>query len=277
MTFLARAMLTTFLVSLSLGALGCATSGMLGKLKPGSAEYLYQSGLLDLEDGLYPEAIKSFSVIKSKFPYSVLARLADLRISDTYFSQGKYSDAIGSYRRFLKYNPDHREAPYALFQIGESHYERVPGDWWFLPPAAEKDQGKVKLAISAYQDLVAQHASGPYADLGRERLRLCRRKLADHELYVARFYFKRKHFKAAAGRAEKLLSDFPGLGLERDALWVAARSRIATEEPTLARPLLERLTLNFPSTVEGKAAQAELEQLPAPAVATAPEAPTESP
>ena len=52
MTFLARAMLTTFLVSLSFGALGCATSGMLGKLKPGSAEYLYQSGLLDLEDGL---------------------------------------------------------------------------------------------------------------------------------------------------------------------------------------------------------------------------------
>ena len=35
MTFLARAMLTTFLVSLSFGALGCATSGMLGKLKPG--------------------------------------------------------------------------------------------------------------------------------------------------------------------------------------------------------------------------------------------------
>ncbi|MEC9466219.1 MAG: outer membrane protein assembly factor BamD [Myxococcota bacterium] len=271
MNVLVRVILaSSLLVSLSFGARGCASSGMLGKLKPGSAEYLYQSGLLDLEDGLFPEAIKSFSIIKSKFPYSVLARLADLRISDTYFAQGKYSDAIGSYRRFLKYNPDHREAPYALFQIGESHFERVPGDWWFLPPAAEKDQGKVKLAISAYQDLLAQYKTGPYADLGRERLRICRRKLADHELYVANFYFERDHFKAAAGRAEQLLSDYPGLGLERSALWIAARSRIASDEPALAKTWLERLIGEFPNTEEGKAAVKKLERLPA---AAAPESP----
>ena len=142
-----------------------------------------------------------------------------------------------------------------------------------MPPAAEKDQGKVKQAISAYQTLLAQHSSGPYADLGRKRLRLCRKKLADHELYVAQFYFSREHYKAAAGRAEKILADFAGLGLELNALWIAAQSRIATEEPNLARPLLERLIQEFPKTQEGIAAETKLAVLPAQAAA----APTQTP
>ena len=38
-----------------------------------------------------------------------------------------------------------------MYRIGESYFEQIPSDWWFLPPSAEKDQASTRLAISAYR------------------------------------------------------------------------------------------------------------------------------
>ncbi|MFC1610184.1 outer membrane protein assembly factor BamD [Myxococcota bacterium] len=278
----------------------CATTLLRGK--PKTAQDTYEVALEDLEDGLYPEAVAGFTELKTKYPYSKFAALADLRIADTHFERGKYVEAIDAYRAFLKYHPSHIEAAYAMFRIGESYYEQIPADWWFLPPSSEKDQASTRLAISAYRDLLArfpnlkkeeertrlekcQEIAGvpesedrdkgdkandechnlirrqELVDRGQARLDECRRKLADHEMYVARFYFKRERFKAAAVRVEQILSNYGGLGLDHEALWLAARSRIELGETDKARQALERLSKEFPNTSEAEDATELLNQL----------------
>ena len=101
-----------------------------------SVESMYKQAQEDLADSLYPEALKGFGDVKTKFPYSKYAALADLRSADTQFQRAKFSEAIDGYRNFLKYHPNHAEGPYAMLQIGESYFEQIPDDWFFLPPSA---------------------------------------------------------------------------------------------------------------------------------------------
>ena len=248
-------------LSISLLCIACAPNAKLAKLDPKSAEYKYEAAMIDLEDGLYPEAIKALSEVKSKHPYTAFARLADLRISDVYFEQGKYDDAIGSYRRFLKYNPGHPEVPYALFRIGESYYERLPQDWWFLPPAAEKDQARVHQAIEAYRNLVSRFPSNNISKQAAERIATCRGRLAEHEMYVADFYFSRERYKASAKRAEGILQNYPGLGLDARALWITGKSRFEIGEFELASLALDRLIKEFPAAEEALSADQTLQKI----------------
>ena len=96
---------------------------------------------------------------------------------------------------------------------------------------------------------------------GHERLDQCRRKLADHEIYVARFYFQKERYQAAAARAEGLLRDYAGLGLDAAALWIKARSRYALKENVPARHALQRLTTEFPDSSEADGAAKLLNEL----------------
>lgn len=226
---------------------------------------MYDVGMEDLNDGLYPEAISGFTDLKTKYPYSKYAALADLRIADTHFERGKFVEAIDAYRTFLKFHPNHSEAPYAMFRIGEANYEQIPTNWWFLPPGAEKDQGSTKLAITAYRDMLARYPDADAASDARKRLDECRRKLADHELYVARFYYDRDRYKAASGRAEFLLKNYSGLGLDSEALLLVARSKRALNDYDGARDAATKLKTEHPESGEASKAEALLDGLPPPA------------
>lgn len=224
------------------------------------AEQLYEQAMEDLEDGLFPEALAGFSEVKTKYPYSSHAALADLRTADTHFERGKFIEAIDAYRQFLKLHPGHAEAAYAMFRVGESYFEQIPGEWWFLPPPAEKDQANTRLAIAAYRDMIERFPKSPHAKEARDKLDQGRRKLADHEMYVARFYHKRDKPLAVAGRAEGLLEDYPGLGLDAEALWLAAGARQDLGELDRAKAHAKRLLERFPDSPYARDAQAIVDQ-----------------
>lgn len=210
-----------------------------------TVEALYQQALEDLDDGLYPEALKGFNEVKTKYPYSKYAALADLRAADTHFERGKFLEAVDAYRHFIKFHPNHAEAPYAMLRISESYFEQIPEDWWFMPPSAEKDQAHTRLAISAYRDMLARFPKSELAPRATDRLAECRLKLANHEMYVARFYFKRDKYRAAAARAEGLLKNYTGLSLDAEALWMAAQARYYDGDVETAKQHLTRLTKDF--------------------------------
>jgi outer membrane protein assembly factor BamD len=231
---------------------------------PGSPEAIYAQAMEDLDDGLYPEALRGFNDVKAKFPYSKFAALSDLRVADTHLERGKQLEAIDAYRNFLKFHPNHEESSYAMLKIGDSYYDQIPTDWWFLPPSAEKDQGNTKLAIAAYRDMIARYPNDKLAAESKQKLDECRRKLADHEMYVARFYFERDRYKAAAARAEGLLDTYAGLGLDEEALWIAGMSRFQTGEKDMARRALKKLVAEFPQGANRATAEEMLAQLGTP-------------
>ena len=242
----------------------CASS-LIGHGKGKNAEELYKNAMEDLKDSLYPEALQGFSEVKAKYPYSKFAALADLRTADTHYERGKYIEAIDAYRQFMKLHPNHEEVPYAMFRIGEAYVKQAPEDWWFMPPASEKDQANTRLAITAYQDAIDRFPNSDYAQKSRDKLAECRGVLAQHELYVAKFYWGREKWRAAANRAEAVVRDFGGSKLDPEALLLAARALGRAGEADGARADAQKLIDRYPKSSEAADAKKLLGELPQPA------------
>ena len=102
----------------------------------------------------------------------------------------------------------------------------------------------------AMEDALERYPKSTYAEKCRDRLNEGRRKLADHEMYVAKFYWKRDKYLAAAGRAEALVRDYSGLGLDAEALLLAARARQRLGQDDLAREIAARIVRDHKAAAE---------------------------
>jgi outer membrane protein assembly factor BamD len=208
---------------------------------------MYDAAVLDMEDGLYPEAIKVFETIRMKYPYSAFASLSDLRIADCHLLAGRYLEAIEGFRRFLQLHPKHAQAPYAMFKIGESHMKRAPKDWWFMPPAYEKDLSAVRQGVAVLNDFLKTYAEHALSEDVKKLLLQGRTRLGEHELYVAEFYHKRESWKAAASRADIVINGYQGTQLEPRAFYIAIHSYIELENKAAARARALLFEERFPN------------------------------
>jgi outer membrane protein assembly factor BamD len=251
---------------LFLSQAGCASSKPkhVFAAPQSAAEKSYQEAVRLLDQELYQEAQNAFSDIKSKHPYSNFAILADLGIADSFFERKKYIEASEAYNTFITYQPNHTEVPYAMLKIGHAHFEQIPTDFWFLPPAAEKDQTHTQQALQAYASLVKSYPEHPLAKEARDRIVLCENKLANHERYVGRFYWKRHKYAGAAQRFETLISAYPQSSYIPEALWTAGASRARLGQNTTASSHLQRLVQEFPLTPYAGKAKNLLLTLPKP-------------
>jgi outer membrane protein assembly factor BamD len=80
---------------------------------------------------------------------------------------------------------------YASFRIGEAYYKQLPGDFWLFPPSFEKDQSATEDAATELKSFLDKYPDSPYRDRAKEIIKTVGKKLADHEWYVARYYWDR--------------------------------------------------------------------------------------
>jgi outer membrane protein assembly factor BamD len=239
------------LMTLGLPALaaGCATEPTTQtRTFADAAQQLYETARTNLEEGDYLEAIRQFNSLRNKFPYSRYAPLAELRIADAYFAQDSFATAVQQYRNFVQLHPSHPEVPYAHWRVAQAFYQLMPEDWWLLPPAYERNLSKTEDAVRELKHFIARYPNSEYTEAARDRLAIARRRLADHELYVAKFYLERDNPKASAMRLRYLLENYSGLGLDPQALFLLARSYIELGEMARATTALKDLIEYHPDT-----------------------------
>ena len=177
-----------------------------------------------LEDEDFVTAVRLYNVLRTRYPYSEFATLADLRIGDAYFQQEKYVTSVEQYRAFVKLHPDHPKVPYASWKIAQSFYEQMPKDVFFKPPGYERDLSRAKEAAREIEYFIKNFPTSQYTTEAETYLRRTRRRLADHEFYVATFYLEQQQPRAAALRLTTLLREYAGLGLDAQALFLLSRA-----------------------------------------------------
>lgn len=258
------------LLVVALFGAGLAGSGCGGKAAgTGSVEYSvsaqknYDRGVKELENKDWIAAAKYFGFIKTRFPYSKYAVLAELRIADAQFGAEQYLEAIDSYRLFIKFHPTHEMVAngYASFKIGEGYYKQLSGDFWMFPPSFEKDQSSTEDAINELKGFLDKYPESPYRDKAKEIIAQVGKKLADHEWYVARYYWDRGKPMGTVIRLRRLLERYRGVGYDEDALWLLGRAYVANRMPDRARGVWQELVTKYPRSShvgEAKVALAEL-------------------
>jgi outer membrane protein assembly factor BamD len=185
---------------------GCSTvKGWVGlgkdKADERPPEVLAEEGIKNLKKKKYDNAIETFEKVRDRYPYSEQALLAQLKVADAYFFKKKYDEAFQAYREFEKLHPTNKAVPYCIFREGQCFYRQRS--------TIDRDQTYTLKAIDEFKRLKQKYPDSEYITKADFYLTRCRKDLAEHEFYVAEFYYKTKRYQAAVDRYQALMQDYP--------------------------------------------------------------------
>lgn len=194
----------------------------------------------------FEKARKGYQEIQEKAPEKSYDPSLMLRIADTYFGEEKYEEALVEYRSFLNYHPVNKQSAYAQYQLAMCSYKQLS--------TIDRDPGMTRAALREFQTLLTKYPRSAYEEEARKYIAVCNDRLAQYELYVARFYAKKGSSVAAIGRYAKLLDDYPGTSVEKDALYELGGIYLRTGEREKGKAMLEKVGRLYPSMAEKAAA-----------------------
>lgn len=202
-----------------------------------------------MQKGDYEKARRAYQELQEKAPEKSYDPAVMLRIADTYFGEEKYEEALVEYQNFLNYHPANKEAPYAQYQLALCSYNQMS--------TIDRDPEMTRSALREFQALLKKYPGSNFEEQAGNYIAICLDRLAQYEFYVARFYGKKGSTRAAIGRLEKLLADYPGSSVEKDALYEAGAAYLKAGERDKARAMLETLGRKYPSMAEEAASLME--------------------
>jgi len=175
-----------------------------------SAQELVSDGMDQFNDGDYKKAIESFEKLKDWYPFSKFVILAELKTADAYYRLKKYEDAVVGYEDFENLHPRNEAIPYVIYQTGLCYFEQID--------TIDRDHTPAIKAMEIFMRLQKQFPGNLYSNRAEEHIKKCIKILAGHEFYVAFYYFKTKHYKAALNRFKWVLANYPDVGIHEKAL-----------------------------------------------------------
>jgi outer membrane protein assembly factor BamD len=239
-------------LSLVVGLLiGCGGKGV--KTTGGDPETLYREGLVRFNKRDYSEALKRFQELKANFPDNPPYTLwAEVKVGDCHFLNKEYVEAIAAYEEFKKVHPTNEEMPYVQYQIGMSYFKQMLSH--------DRDPTATKKALSNFEYLVANFPPSLFTEKAKEKIKICRKQLADHEFYVGNYYYKQKNYGAASYRFQQLLANFPKMTNEDEVLFLLGKSYLELEQDDKAINVLSRIVTDYPQSSRSREAKRLLEQ-----------------
>jgi outer membrane protein assembly factor BamD len=173
-----------------------------------TAQELYEAGMDAMGAKDYSDAQGYFSKLKDRFPFSPFALKAELSLGDAYFLDEKYLMALESYKEFEALHPSHEAIPYVLFQIGVSNYS--------LFNSIDRRQENIKEGLEYFYRLQETYPESDYAKASQDYVVKSRRILAEHEVYVADFFWRTEQYGPAWHRYQFVVENFPDVPDLRD-------------------------------------------------------------
>lgn len=224
-------------ILLLLVLLSCSKEGIRRGEDP---KGLYEEGLALYYRGRYTQAIERFQSIVNRYPLSEYSMEANLLIADSYYYMGDYKKAYSAYSSFANLHPTHPRTPYALFQKGMSAFNDMD--------TIDREQESTKKALASFEELLSAYPRSSYAEKVKRLIPLCRKRLAQREFYVGSFYLKKKHYRGAIGRFQRILEEYPDSGIADKALFYIGDAYLRMGEKEKAIKAFSDLMDSFPES-----------------------------
>jgi outer membrane protein assembly factor BamD len=242
-------------LALTVPALSACARKSAGVKYESKAEEEYVLGVEELDDRNFPEAQKILEKVRTKYPYSKFAALAELRLADLKYAQGKNIEAADAYQTFIKLHPTSTEVDYAAYRAALARWNEAPTDFFLFPAVYERDLAQVGKASEGLVQFVEKYPESKYAPDAREKLAKARDILAERDWYAFEFYKSREKWQGAAFRLEKLIKDYPGSTREPEALWQLADMYVRLSERFKAQKALQQLIVKYPESKQRAGAE----------------------
>ncbi len=211
------------------------------KTKPElTAEENYTKGTEAFNNESYQNAIPYFQKILENYPFSKYAVPSELKIAESYFLDKKYMEAVVHLQGFEELHPTNENIPYVLWMKEVSYFKQSS--------TIDRDTTSLENAQREFLKLESRFPDNPYTKKGEEVSREVREKLARHDFYVAKFYYRDARYEPAIRRLDRLLNDYPDLDFRDRALYYLGKSYFFLKEDGDARKAFADLLDAYPKS-----------------------------
>jgi outer membrane protein assembly factor BamD len=171
-----------------------------------STEKLTTEAKEEAAAGNYERASKLYERLEGRAVGTLLSQQAQLERAYLTNKAGEKAQSLAILERFIKLHN--------LGILGNLTGQNL----------AERDQQASRDSYQSFKQLVAQFPQSRYAPDAQLRMNYILNSLAAYEVHVARYYYKRGAFVAAASRAQQSVAEFQDSPSTEEALAIMARS-----------------------------------------------------
>ncbi|MBL6735464.1 MAG: outer membrane protein assembly factor BamD [Burkholderiales bacterium] len=224
-----------------------------------SAEELYTNAKGRLDDKFYDQSIELYKNLDLRYPYGPFAEQGKIDIAYAYWKMNNSASALMACDRFIREHPDHENVDYVMYLKALVHFNDDKGLLGFFVSKnlAERDPGAAREAFDILRDLVKRFPDSRYAEDAQLRMAYLVNTLAEHEVSVANYYFRRGAFVASINRAQSVIENYPRAPAAREALEVLALSYERSGLVESKQKIEAIIDVNFPGLRQAKTEDAE--------------------
>jgi outer membrane protein assembly factor BamD len=214
-----------FLAAAAMLFAGCSSTPE-DKTAGWSPNRLYAEAKDEMNSGSYDKAVPLLEKLEGRAAGTVLAQQAQLDKAYAQYRSGEAVQAQAALDRFMKLHPASPALDYAMYLKGVINFNDDLGFFSVLTrqDLSERDQKAAKESFEAFKELVNRFPDSRYTPDARLRMTYIVNSLAEYEVHVARYYFRRGAYLAAINRAQAALADYREVPALEEALFIMVQS-----------------------------------------------------
>jgi outer membrane protein assembly factor BamD len=200
--------------------------GQIDETTSWSASKLYSEARGEASGGNYEKAVQYFEKLEARYPFGIYAQQAQMEIAYAYYRQGEQALGLAAVDRFIKLHPNHPNVDYMYYLRGLINFNDKIGllQYFSREDVTERDPKAAQEAFDSFKRLVTKFPNSKYTPDAIVRMKYLVNALAQYEVHVANYYYRRGAYLAAANRAQQAVQKYRDAPAIEEALFVLVRS-----------------------------------------------------
>ena len=191
-----------------------------------SVTKLYAEAREEMDGHHYEAAIKLWQRLETNYPFGTYATQAQMEIAYAYYKTQDQAEAMAAVERFIKLHPNHPQADYMYYLRGLISFNDQIGflSMLYSQDPTERDPKATRESFAAFKALVDKFPNSTYAPDAIARMNYLINAMAQYEVHVANYYYRRGAYVAALNRAQGAVTDYSDAPAREEALFIMIRS-----------------------------------------------------
>jgi outer membrane protein assembly factor BamD len=233
-------LLCTLIVFLSIGCWH-GRHKELDFASPPPAQELYAKAMELYERNNLIDSYQMFQACRTRYPITEWGINAALKMADCLYYQEQYENALVQYQEFSRLHPTNQFIDYAYYQMGMCYYRQLC--------KIDRDQTSSAEVVKHFERLLSLFPASAYAPSAQEKITEAKKRLANHVLSIADYYYRTGAYLSALHRYRQALTEYSDQLSEPDrVLFQLGKAYLHIEQPDNARVQFATLIANYPES-----------------------------
>ena len=211
---------------------------------------LYAEAREEMDAAQYESAIKLWERLETNYPFGNYATQAQMEIAYAHYKTGDQALALAAAERFIREHPTHPQVDYMYYLRGLINFNDQMGilSVIYSQDPTERDPKATRESFAAFKALVDKFPDSKYAPDSIERMKYLINAMAQYEVHVAKYYYRRGAFLASLNRAMGAVNDYQDAPAREEALFLMIRNYEKLGMTELRNDTERVFKLNYPNS-----------------------------